>query len=145
MSTEIVDLATELFTSVPESQHRVLLAMLERAAAVQYQRWADEVDETHREGMLECAAREEEVARLVEAGVAGADATARELGERFPDLGARYAALMEGRSLREQFAIQAAGERAGGELLRSYEMPDVAELEDDNARFLDQVSQELPS
>ena len=43
-----------------------------------------------------------------------------------------YAALFEGRSLSEQFAIQAAGERAGGGLLRSYEMPDAAALEDEN-------------
>jgi hypothetical protein len=145
VSDELVRLATGLFTQVPERQHRVLLAMLERLAAEQYRRWADEVGDEHRVGMLECSAREEEVGRLVETGLEDAAGTARELGERFPELGARYAALLEGRSLREQFAIQAAGERAGAELLRSFEMPDVAELEDDNARFLDRVSQELPS
>ena len=145
MTNEIRGLAAVLFAQVPAEQHRVLLAMLERVAADQYRRWADEVGEEHRIGILECAAREEEVAQLVETGIENVDVIGRELRERFPDLAARYEALLVDKSLGEQFAIQAAGERAGGELLRSYEMPDVAELEDANADFLDQVSQELPS
>ncbi|MGQ0802636.1 MAG: hypothetical protein ACT4PI_02050 [Actinomycetota bacterium] len=145
MSDDLVVLAGELLAACPESEHRVMLAVLERAAADQYRRWADEVGEEHRAGILECAAREEQVADVLMSGAADATATAEALGERFPDLGDRYAALLEGRSLVEQFAIQAAGERAGGALLRSYELPDAADLEDANADFLDRISQELPS
>lgn len=145
MSNELRGLAAALFAQCPETEHRVLLAVLERVAADQYRRWADEVGDEHRAGILECAAREEKVAEVLEAAAPNATATAAALGERFPDLGARYAALLEGRSLVEQFAIQAKGERAGGELLRSYALADAAELEDANADFLDRVSQELPS
>jgi hypothetical protein len=145
MSTELRGLAAALFAQCPQEQHWVLLAMLERVAADQYRRWADEVGDEHRTGILACAAREEQVADVLEAAAPNATATAAALGERFPDLGARYAALLDGRSLVEQFAIQATGERAGGELLRSYALPDAAELEDANADFLDRISQELPS
>jgi len=145
VSDDLTGLAGELFAQCPQEQHRVLLAVLERAAADQYRRWADEVGDEHRAGILECAAREEKVAEVLEAAAPNATATAAALGERFPDLGARYAALLDGKSLIEQFAIQAAGERAGGELLRSYALADAAELEDANAAFLDRVSHELPS
>lgn len=145
MSDDLTGLAAALFAQCPQEQHRVLLAVLERAAADQYRRWADEVGDEHRAGILECAAREEKVAEVLEAAAPSATATAAALEKRFPDLGARYAALLDGKSLVEQFAIQAAGERAGGELLRSYALADAAELEDANAAFLDRVSHELPS
>jgi hypothetical protein len=145
MNNELRGLAGALFAQCPQEQHQVLLAVLERVAADQYRRWAEEVGDPHRAGMLDCARREEEVAAVLEGQAPDAVETARALMERFPDLPARYRSLLEGRSLGEQFAIQATGERAGGELLRSYALADAAELEDANAAFLDQVSQELPS
>lgn len=145
MSNELRGLAATLFAQCPQEEHRALLAVLERVAAEQYRRWADEVGEEHRAGILACAEREKQVADGLVGGDADATATAESVAARFPDLGDRYAALLDGRSLIEQFAIQATGERAGGELLRSYGLPDVAELEDANADFLDRVSQELPS
>ena len=145
MNNELRGLAGALFAQCPQGQHRVLLAVLERVAADQYRRWAEQVGDPHRAGMLDCARREEEVAAALEGQAPEAVATARAVMERFPDLPTRYRSLLEGRSLGEQFAIQATGERAGGELLRSYALADAAELEDANAAFLDQVSQELPS
>jgi hypothetical protein len=145
MNNELRGLAGALFAQCPQDQHPVLLAVLERVAADQYRRWAEEVGDAHRAGMLDCARREEAVAAVLEGQAPDAVATARDLMGRFPDLPARYRSLLEGRSLGEQFAIQATGERAGGELLRSYELADAAKLEDANADFLDQVSQELPS
>lgn len=145
MSDDLVALAGDLFAQCPEAQHRVLLAVLERAAAEQYRRWADEVGDQHRAGILDCARREEEVAAVLEAHASAADGTAQAVHGRFPDLASRYAALLDGKSLVEQFAIQAAGERAGGVLLRAYALPDAADLEDANADFLDRISQALPS
>jgi hypothetical protein len=143
MNDELVELATNLFREMPEAQHRTLLAMLERLAAEQYRRWAEEVGGKHASGLLECAAREEQVAQLLEDESTDSDEIASAVAARAPELRAGYAALFQGRSLVEQFAIQAQGERAGGVLLRSYDKSDAAELEDHNARYLDEMSRSL--
>jgi hypothetical protein len=151
VSNELRGLAAALFAQCPQEQHRVLLAVLERVAADQYRRWADEVGDEHRAGILECAAREEQVAEVLEAAAPNATATAAALGERFPDLRTRYASLLDGKSLAEQFAIQSAAERAGAALLRSYAAAETdatgraallaaAELEEANADLLGTVA-----
>jgi hypothetical protein len=145
VSDDLVRLAGELFAQCPETEHRVLLAVLERAAADQYRRWAEEVGDAHRAGMLDCARREKDVAAVLEGQAPDALETARALMGRLPDLPARYRTLLDGKPLAEQLAIQAAGERAGGELLRSYSLTNAAALEDANADFLDRVAQGLPS
>jgi hypothetical protein len=153
---DLVALAAELFTQCPQSEHRVLLAILERAAAAQYRRWASQVGDEQRDGMLACARREEEVAAVLEGRAPNAAETARGLMERLPDLPARYRSLLEGKGLGRQLAIQAEGERAGAALLRAYADAETdavardalraaAELEEENARVGAAASQELPS
>jgi len=156
VSDDLAGLAAELFAQCPESEHRVLLAVLERTAAEQYRRWAGRVADEHRATMLGCARREEDVAAVLEGMATDAAEMARALGARFPDLGTRYESLLAGRSLSEQLRIQAAGEWAGAALLRAYAGAETdpaareallaaAELEEENARVCDSVSQEPPS
>lgn len=58
-------LLAPFISTVPESAVPAFLARLERTAADRYRMWADAVPE-HAEGLLECAAREDEIADRVE-------------------------------------------------------------------------------
>ncbi len=71
------------------------------------------------ERLLACAAREEDIATRVEAQTPGAaDLQARAMAEH-AELADRYAALFSGRTLPEQFAMQARAERAGAATWRA--------------------------
>ena len=51
-------------TSVPDAARPVFLSGLERSAAARYRQWADAAPE-HATVLLECAAREDEIAELI--------------------------------------------------------------------------------
>lgn len=98
----------------------LLLAIAERMAAERYRSWAEAVDDpATRAGLLACAAREDEIAALVESVHADATAVQTRLLAAHPDLAAINAAIFAGRPLAEQFAIQAGGERLGAATWRS--------------------------
>jgi len=133
-------------------EDRLLLARLERLAAGQYRRWAEQAGAEHRHGMLDAALREEEVAAAIEgpvgeAGVAAATGAA--------DLAGTYERALDGLTLVEQWTVQAAAERAGAALLRAFaaEADDraqnvlltAAEREERNAEFLDLVIARRPA
>src|SRR5215210_7984030 len=99
-------------------EQRVLVAGAERLAAEQYRRWAEQADDNDRDGFLAAAQREERVADVLEKSTPDAAETARALDERFPMLPEAYRSMLQGRNLRDQFAIQSAAERAGGALMR---------------------------
>src|SRR3990172_5558936 len=61
--------------------------------------------------LLACAEREEEIARRVEALDSQAAAIQRDIQAEHPDLPDVYTSLFEGRSVAQQLAIQALGER----------------------------------
>ncbi|MEO6030081.1 MAG: hypothetical protein ABIR79_24710 [Candidatus Binatia bacterium] len=98
----------------------LLLANAERMAAERYRGWAEAVgDPATRAGLLACAAREDEIAALVESVHADATAIQTRLRTAHPDLAAINAAIFADRPLAEQFAIQAGGERLGAATWRS--------------------------
>ncbi len=102
---------------IPEAARPAFLARLERTAAERYRLWAGQAA-TLAEGLLACAAREDEIADRVEQ-VLGADAAAREKIES--SLGAArdsYYAVFAGKPLREQLRIQADAERQGANAWR---------------------------
>lgn len=110
-----------LLASVAADERPLLLAFAERMAAERYRRWADETsDVTTRAGLLACAAREDEIATLVEAVHPDAAGVQARLNEGHPELARLNASVFAGRPLDEQLAIQAAGERLGAATWRTF-------------------------
>jgi 4-carboxymuconolactone decarboxylase len=156
---ELPDLAAlvgTFFNQCSPTERRVLLAGAERLAAEQYRRWMEQAGGEARDAFAAAAAREEQVAAVLEKLTPGAPETARALADRFPMLPAAYRSVLEGRSLGDQFSIQAAAERAGGALLRAIaehesdaaardELLAAAGLEEANASFLEGVASRRPS
>ena len=130
-----------------ERQLRVVIA-LEREAALRYLSWSDESSGAESEGLLACARREEEVARLIEdAAFPGQplDASVAELVGRAVVL---FQEMYAGLSRDEQMAAQAPSERIGAGLWASLRSSDpgsplaavyeqAQKLEEESADYLD--------
>ena len=117
MTQELPNIAAtlgEALAGVPQGNRPLLLAALERLAAERYRRWAEAHPEPQiGDGLNECAAREDEIAQRVESLFPDAKARQEKLLADNPALGELNRTLFAGRSQSEQFAMQAAGERAG--------------------------------
>ena len=102
---------------IPEAARPAFLARLERTAAERYRLWAGQAVALA-DGLLACAAREDEIADRVER-LLGANAADREKIESSLE-GARdtYYAVFAGKPLREQLRIQANAERQGANAWR---------------------------
>jgi hypothetical protein len=130
----------------PELRPR-FLALLERGAADRYRYWAEQLPE-HADGLLACAAREDEIADRIEAAFSvGAD-DLPVLEAPLPGARATYLEVFDGRSNWDQLRIQANAERQGANAWRSTAAtvtdPSVLEqlaacsaLEESSADFLD--------
>ena len=120
-----------LIEGLPPRVQPRLIAELERVAAKRYEAWAAACAEpAHAEGLRECALREEEVARRVEALFAMQPGDEHPFDDALPKIEAAYRAALAGRPLTEQYAIQAAAERRGAAVWRSL----AASLADASAR-----------
>jgi hypothetical protein len=99
----------------------LLLAKLERLAAVRYRNWAkDHPDQSVKEGLLACADREEEIAKRVESLNPYTSAIQDKLLAGNPELQELNRTLFKDRPLNVQFAMQAAGERAGAAAWKAF-------------------------
>ncbi|MEH6515266.1 MAG: hypothetical protein V7742_01190 [Halioglobus sp.] len=134
--------------SVPQDAIPAFLASLERTAAERYRMWADEVP-AHSEGLLQCAAREDEIARRAEViypaprkdqqdAISKAIIPAR---DTYYEVFAKYTPI-------EQMAIQANAERQGAAAWRAMmdsnnaqalnaELEEIAQIEEVSADYLD--------
>lgn len=121
---ELPDLAKILgqaLQTIEPGQRPVLLAALERLAGQRYRVWANEhPDPSVKEGLLACAEREEEIARRVESLHPDAAETQNRLLSENPQLLDLNRTLFEGRPIKDQFTMQAQGERAGAAAWRAY-------------------------
>ena len=102
---------------VPIERRPLLIALAERLAATRYREWARETGDAE---LLACAAREEDIARRVEALYPDAAAVQRELLTAHPEVDEINRTLFAGRPLKEQFGVQARGERLGAATWRSF-------------------------
>ena len=103
-----------LLQRAPAAQQPILLAAAERLAAQRYRVWAAATDDAEdKAGLLACAAREEAIASRAESLDANAADIQAELMASNPDLAEINETIFAGRPLRDQFTIQARGERAG--------------------------------
>jgi hypothetical protein len=117
----VAQLLGPLLQRVPAPQRPLLLAIAERLAAERYRGWAELAGSAEeRARFLACAAREEEIAGRIEGLVSDAAGQQRAILAANPDLAELNRAVFEGRPLAQQLAIQAAGERAGAALWRSF-------------------------
>ena len=120
IEAKVAELVGPVLAGLPEAQRPAVVALAERIAAERYRGWADEVgDASARSRLLACAAREEEIAARVEASVPNAADVQAAASAAHPELPERYAALFTGLPLAEQFAMQAAAERAGAATWRA--------------------------
>ena len=110
-----------LLARLPPEQRPLLIAMAERLAAERYRGWAAEAaSAAQRESLLACARREEEIASRVEALSADADALCREIRAATPEIETLNRELFAGRPVREQWQLQAGGERLGAATWRAF-------------------------
>ena len=146
----VAEILGPLLESVAEEKRPLLLALAERMAAERYRGWAEAVgDERQRAALLACADREEEIAGRVEALFPTAAAVQAELRTELPDLPELNRSVFAERSVADQYAIQADGERVGAATWRAYAEQaepavcqaflDCAKLEEQNAAALESI------
>ena len=124
------DMIAPLFGSVAREQRPLLVALAEKIAAGRYRAWAEQASATDRERLLQCADREEEIARRVEALYPDAAEVQADLIAKHPDVEGNYRELFQGHPVVDQYAIQADGERLGATTWRAF----AGHAESDEAR-----------
>lgn len=132
MSTarSFVDRIRPLFEHRPRGQLLYLAAMLESAAASRYRAWAaNAAGEDLARGLRACAEREDEVAAIIRERFAAELERPEDSGALMEDLLREVAESSSGRSIAEQYLLQAEAERAGELLWRG-----LAAAEPDAAR-----------
>ena len=146
---DIASILGQLVGRVSPEQRPLLIALAERLAADRYRAWAREVHDPARESqLLACADREDDIGARVQGLYQNAADIQHEIRAANPDLEQINRALFTGRSLEQQFALQAQGERLGATTWRSFAglAKDAkaratflccAELEEDSARCLE--------
>lgn len=143
----ITDAFLPLVPEIPEEQIPMMIAILERIAAGKYRGWASSSeDPIERGGLLACEARELEIAEFIESLYPDPKSVINSLSKRFPDLAARYDAVMEGKTRAEQFRIQSEGELGGVDFMHQFASANsgvvaarfvsLASCEEANSKFL---------
>lgn len=121
IETKVAELVGPVLAAFAREQQPAVVALAERVAAQRYRGWSEQVDQTRvKTILLACAQREEDIAGRVEASMPQAAEIQAAASDAHPDLPDRYAALFAGRPLAEQFAMQAAAERAGASTWRAF-------------------------
>ncbi len=106
------EVLSEHLSGVPNEAYPYLLSQLERTAADRYRGWAEAVPE-HKDGLLACAAREDEIANRVEAMFPPSDEHRAQVNAMIPAAKKTYYAVFEGYTPLEQMTIQAKAEEQG--------------------------------
>ena len=128
------ELLAEHLGAVPPEAYPYLLSQLERTAAERYRGWADAVPE-HRDGLLACAAREDEIADRVEAMFPPSAEHRALVGGIIPNAKDTYYSAFEPYTPVEQMTIQANAERQGANAWQN-----LKQLYPDHAGALDELS-----
>ena len=127
----VAELLAPLLARVSSDRQPLFLAIAERLAADRYRGWADNrAYAAHRDRLLACSAREEEIAKRVETLRADAAAVQKEILAANPDLLDINRQLFADMSVEDQMRTQAGGERAGAAVWRAF----AAQTKNDTAR-----------
>jgi len=106
------ELLAEHLAQVPPEGLPYMLSQLERSAAARYRGWAADVPE-HREGLLACSDREDEIADRVEAMFPPSEEHRALVASLMPAAKATYYDVFDGLSAIEQMTLQEDAERQG--------------------------------
>ena len=141
------ELLAEHLEQMPPEALPFMLSQLERTAADRYRVWAEAVPE-HREGLLACAAREDEIADRVEAMFPPTQAHRELVLAAIPAARATYYEVFSGYSPVEQMTIQANAERQGTEAWQGLKdahpglagkLDELSGIERESADYLDSI------
>jgi len=148
----IGELLLPLLKRISVEHQPVFIAIAERAAAERYRGWASKVSLANlKSSLLACADRENEIAALIESMYPDAQAIQREILSQTPEL--TDASFFSQYSMKDQFVIQAQGERLGAETWRSFakqandsQVREIflrcALLEEESAQFLESIAEQ---
>jgi hypothetical protein len=125
------------------------LALLERGAADRYRQWAERLP-AHRDGLLCCAAREDEIADRIEGAFALDESLRPQLEAPLDEAIAVYYDVFAPLSIRDQLRVQANAERQGAQAWRNIasrhpdpavidELNECSRLEEESADWLDDL------
>ena len=138
-------------TGVPPDALPYLLSQLERTAAARYREWASQIP-SQAEGLLECAASEDEIAKRAEAMFPVSPEHRASVDEILPAAKAAYYKVFEGYEPIDQMTIQANAERQGASAWqglkaahpdKAVQLDEISEIELKSADYLDQLLSEL--
>lgn len=141
------ELLAEHLGQVPPEVLPFMLSQLERSAAARYREWAEQVP-GHRQGLLECAAREDEIADRVEAMFPPTEQGRELVASLIPAARATYYEVFSDYSAIDQMTIQANAERQGANawqgLKEAYpqlaaKLDELSAIEIRSADYLDRV------
>lgn len=144
------EVLAEHLGGVSTDAYPYLLSRLERTAADRYRGWAEAVPE-HREGLLDCAAREDEIADRVEAMFPPTPGQRAEVEAVIPAAKETYYAVFSGYGPYEQMAIQADAEQQGANAWqnlkhaypeKSAEFDELSNIELQSADYLSELLQQ---
>ncbi len=137
---ELAPILGRVLARVARARQPLLVALAERMAAERYRAWAQQVGDAGRAARLRaCAEREEEIAARIEGLYPDGAMLQDEVRAAVPDLTQITRAVFAGRSLAQQLAIQAQGERLGAATWRAF----AAEAEGERARAAFRACAEL--
>jgi len=134
-------------SGVSQGAYPYLLSQLERSAAARYREWAQALPE-HRTGLLDCAAREDEIADKVAALFPPTVAQIDEVEAVLPQAKAAYYSAFADYSPIEQMTIQADAEKQGAGAWQNMKaaypehaiaLDKLSAIELQSAAYLDQV------
>lgn len=139
------ELLVEHLSGVPQDAYPYLLSQLERTAAARYRGWADDVPE-HRDGIMSCSAREDEIADRVEAMFPPSNEHRELVAGIIPKATDTYYAAFDGFTPIEQMYIQSKAERQGAGAWQTLkglypdkgeQLDELSEIEIGSADYLD--------
>ena len=138
------ELLAEHLGQLPAEALPFMLSQLERSAAARYRGWAEDVPE-HREGLLACADREDEIAERVEAMFPPSETHRNLVANLIPAAKATYYEVFAGYTPLEQMQIQEDAERQGADAWqglkeaypdKSAQLDELSEIELGSAQYL---------
>ena len=138
------ELLAEHLQQLPADAMPYMLSQLERSAAARYRGWAEDVSE-HREGLLACANREDEIAERVEAMFPPSDTHRDLVAKLMPAAKTTYYEAFAGYTPLEQMQIQENAERQGADAWqglkaaypdKSAQLDKLSEIELGSAQYL---------
>ena len=147
------ELLAEHLSGVPQEAYPFLLSQLERTAADRYRLWAEDVP-AHSDGLLACAAREDEIADRVEAMFPPSAEHRALVGTIIPKAKATYYSAFEPYNSVEQMTIQANAERQGANAWQTLKavygehaaaLDELSTIETTSADYLDEMLPTLKS